>query len=273
MDEPILDEGNQEESLEDNLTEPEEEILETEEEEEEKVETEKPKQNYTAEELRTLDFEKLDTSRIPPEQQAVYKSLQSGYNKKFQELAEERKAVEKERIEATKPATFEAYYAQNPNEAIKHLNDRIIKLQEEGDTIEAQRVQNYKETLARETYNTREQQNLEQQAILKQKTELIETIPDYLKKVDKLKGFAQETFGFTEEEWGFISNPVDNVTSRIIRGVNKLYDRFNVPTGKEKKPLPLSVESPGSAKEVKSKSFKTMNDDDFEKEIAKAKYS
>ncbi len=60
-------------------------------------EGEKPK--YTDEELRTLDWQELDTSRLPESAVPIYKSLQASYTRKSQEVSETTKRLEKERAE------------------------------------------------------------------------------------------------------------------------------------------------------------------------------
>lgn len=62
---------------------------------------------YTPEEIRATDFEKLDPSRIPPELAPWYKSMQAGFTRKTQELAESAKAV-REMADQIKKAPAEA---------------------------------------------------------------------------------------------------------------------------------------------------------------------
>lgn len=57
------------------------------------VEAKKP---YTIEELRELDYEQIDTSRIPPEGQPIFKSLQRIITKKSQGLSEQKRLIEQE---------------------------------------------------------------------------------------------------------------------------------------------------------------------------------
>ena len=52
------------------------------------------KQFYSPEEMRTLDFEQIDTSRIPPEMVPVYKALQASYTRNNQQVVEMRKQLE-----------------------------------------------------------------------------------------------------------------------------------------------------------------------------------
>ena len=68
------------------------------------------KQFYSAEELKSLNPDELDTSRIPPETMPFYKSFQSGYTKKYQEVAEERKRLEEERRTVNEPAKPKTIY-------------------------------------------------------------------------------------------------------------------------------------------------------------------
>ncbi len=51
-------------------------------------------QYYTADELRTLEPEKLDTSRIAPEHLPFYKSFQSNFTRKYEALASEKREFE-----------------------------------------------------------------------------------------------------------------------------------------------------------------------------------
>lgn len=56
-------------------------------------ETEKPL--YTPQEMRALDWEQVDTSRIPPEQMPFYKSMQAAFTKKRQAQADELRKLAK----------------------------------------------------------------------------------------------------------------------------------------------------------------------------------
>lgn len=49
---------------------------------------------YSPEEVRSSDFEKLDPARIPSELLPWYKSMQAGFTRKTQELAQQKKAVQ-----------------------------------------------------------------------------------------------------------------------------------------------------------------------------------
>lgn len=49
---------------------------------------------YSPEEVRAMDFSKLDPARIPRELLPWYKSMQAGFTRKTQELAAERRAVQ-----------------------------------------------------------------------------------------------------------------------------------------------------------------------------------
>lgn len=50
---------------------------------------------YTNDEMRSLDWSKIDTSRIPPELQPFYKSMQASYTKKRQSEVEELRKLAK----------------------------------------------------------------------------------------------------------------------------------------------------------------------------------
>lgn len=57
---------------------------------EERSETDRP---YTPEEIRAMGIDKLDPSRLPPELLPFYKSMQAGFTRKMQELADERRIL------------------------------------------------------------------------------------------------------------------------------------------------------------------------------------
>ena len=57
------------------------------------------KAKYTTEELRTLDWQELDTSRLPDEAVPIYKSLQSSFTRKSQEVSEQTKSLNERKAE------------------------------------------------------------------------------------------------------------------------------------------------------------------------------
>ncbi|MDR3563285.1 MAG: hypothetical protein P4N41_16695 [Negativicutes bacterium] len=71
---------------------------------------------YSPEEVRSADFEKLDPSRIPSELLPWYKSMQAGFTKKTQELAQQRRAVQ-EVLEQAKGGTPAVREGQEANQA------------------------------------------------------------------------------------------------------------------------------------------------------------
>ena len=84
-----------EEVVEETQTEEVEYEEEAEHEEVEETETEEVVADYyTPEEMRELSVDDINTSKIPPEMQALYKAMQAPITKKNQELAEKRKALE-----------------------------------------------------------------------------------------------------------------------------------------------------------------------------------
>lgn len=54
------------------------------------------KKPYTLKEMQNLDFEKIDTSRIPTEYQPFYKSMQTAFTRATQQTADLRKTLESE---------------------------------------------------------------------------------------------------------------------------------------------------------------------------------
>src|SRR3990167_8502288 len=92
--------------------------------------TEPPeKQYYTAEEMRTLDYANIDTSRIAPEFLPIYKALQVPVTKRQQELASLQKEMESRREQSGMPTTVEEAYRQDPMTFMNKLDNVILDLE------------------------------------------------------------------------------------------------------------------------------------------------
>ena len=74
------------------------------------------KQFYSPEEMRNLDFEQIDTSRIPPEMVPVYKALQASYTRNNQQVVEMRKQLEQQamRQQVPQPQVPQQQVSQEP---------------------------------------------------------------------------------------------------------------------------------------------------------------
>src|SRR3990170_8706655 len=90
------------------------------------------KQFYTLDEMKSLDPEQLDTSRIPPEAMPIYKSLQGNYTRKYMEIAEERKRLTEEKrlveskpAEPSKPKDIYGIFDANPQQIMTELSALI----------------------------------------------------------------------------------------------------------------------------------------------------
>ena len=106
---------------------------------------------YTPEEMRSLDWEQLDTSRILPEMIPVYKSMQAAMTKSTQKLADEKRNYEQAKID---------YLVQREAERAEFERQRqIAEVQ--------QREKAYLETLD-EDQKIKYEQNKQLQMILQQ---------------------------------------------------------------------------------------------------------
>ncbi|MEW6095738.1 MAG: hypothetical protein AB1567_04320 [bacterium] len=233
-------EGNQEEAVLANFPEPN--VSVEDQSESQQVETPEGKSYYTSEEMSNLDLAEVDTSRIPPEHLPFYKAMQSGWNKKYMSLAEERKAFEKER-EAFKsqqvqfqPKSLEEAYFQNPAEVLAYLDNQIEAKQQEGEIDEVNKLMNVKLNLIAKrqeyTENMVRQREEEEKILADIKTQ----IPDFEIKASKIGEFAKKELGLTEDDILTLTNPrLGKTAVRVITAISKIYDLHNADKNLQKK--------------------------------------
>lgn len=197
--------------------------------------TEPPdKQYYTAEEMRTLDPTNVDTSRIPPEQLPFYKSLQSGWNRKYEELAEMRKQVPQ-----GQPATIEEAFDRDPPGLMMNI-DRAISAKKmeainqrftdpEKSSIAEMDALKLEELRTNLAYRGMAKNNMETQ----ERNILNDTfagykdaIPNYDKTWKDLERFAVEDLGYSIEEINVLIDPRRIGKEASVKTVKNIYSLY-----------------------------------------------
>jgi hypothetical protein len=227
---------------------------------------------YTVEELRELDPDDLDTTKIPPELQPIYKSFQKGYTKKFQSLADERKRLEEERSRAAQPPQQQgaeptdiySVYARDPRKVEQAINDEILKLEDTdplGDDYRPARkrireLENLRDDL-RDKHRQHEEKKRSVDSLTERVVTEIRKIPDFDKRKDALEEIAIG-YGMTKQDLALITNPhvTGEVSAKVVKLLNAIYEErsANVKGNlkkKEVKPDPTKVEGAGGGKQEK----------------------
>lgn len=203
------------------------------------------KQFYTLDEMKSLDPEQLDTSRIPPEALPIYKSLQGGYTKKYQEVAEEKKRLSEERrlsesrtAEPPKPKDIYDIFDANPEQTMTELS-MLLSQKKALDPFsqEVEKLETLKDNLLFRATQTTQHKIAEKERVEKD-DELNNQVYISLKKDikgfdDKIKDiveFAINGLGYTKE--GFASQlfapriGVEN-SIKFMQTINRMYDMDN----------------------------------------------
>lgn len=219
------------------------------------------KELYTPEEMRSLDPTQIDTSRIPPEMQAFYKSMQSGWTKKFQEVADLRKQITQERVPQPKDI-YEAF-DRDPHSVLDTLRGEIVKKKSENPYDEnIPKLENLRDVLIeRRLFN--QERVMTAKTIATEAREIVrKEIPNYQEKVEKLNDFAT-SLGFSMEELAKLTDPIKMGPSavKLTLAINRMYDLANkgqVFKNKAVKPQPTSVESAGTGEHTSKPSYKEV---------------
>lgn len=200
------------------------------------------KQFYTLDEMKSLDPEQLDTSRIPPEAIPVYKSLQANYTRKHQEMAEERKRMTEEKrlseskaAELPKPKDIYGIFDANPEQTMTELTSLIAQKKAiDPYSEEIVRLETLKDNLLFRATQTATQKIAEKEKEAKD-NELNNEVYKSLKKDitgfdDKIKGiveFAINELGYTKEQFASqLFAPrvgVENAV-KFMKTINRLYE-------------------------------------------------
>lgn len=201
--------------------------------------TETPeKQYYTAEEMRNLDPTKVDTSRIPPEQLPFYKSLYANWNRKYEELAEERKSLG----QPMPPRTPDEAFARDPMGFMYSLDMLLMQKKREllgvneyesEETAknalrlksDINQLEEGKITYSYKYGETVNRLNAENRLMNDYFTELLREIPDYNDRWQDLTDFAYE-LGYTREELMRQSDPRVVGKNAAIKNVKLLNSHF-----------------------------------------------
>lgn len=280
------------EEVQESEPETQEEPEETEDNPTEEAGKDKP---YTVEELIELgkseSMDKLDTSRIPPELQPVYKSLQAMSTRRQQTLAEKEKELDARLAKLTNapasqepPKPMEQRVYSDPAGVMREItsklaetNAQLHKAQEADDIFEVQKLLIQKDTLKDQYLAVQEvvtSASRETEAVFK-------AIPNFQEKAPKLVAFTHEVLGdnaFTQDEISWLTNPLvtGKMSTKLVHLINSMYDMKEkqaetVKTAEEKlkKPKPTKSVAPGGGgvvvptKNLKSlqQRAQTTNDD------------
>jgi hypothetical protein len=234
------------------------------------LDQDKQPEYYTIEELTELgkseSLDKINTSKIPPELQAVYKSLNAMATRRQQSLAEKEKELQARLEQApqqkgTSPIPIEQKVYTDPVGAMRDIQQKLAETnhmlhaaQAQDDIFEVQKLLVEKDALKDKYLAVQgviSSANNEWESIFK-------AIPDFKEKAPKLKGFTQEVLGedgFTEQEMNWLTNPLitGKISSKVVRLVNGLYElkakyegSLKTTEEKLKKTKPTPSLSPGS---------------------------
>lgn len=218
-------------------------------------------QFYTVEEMKALSPDEIDTSRIPEEMVPFYKSLQAGYTKKFQSLAEERKQLQlfqqqmQQAQQQQQPArTLEEAFDKDPRGVMQAIDAEIAKKIDE-DPMEAMRLQNVRLQLSERRMQQQEQYSRANQMVVQTQAQIKSAIPDFDTKAEKLTEFAT-TLGFTPDELGVLTDPARTgaFAAKLTLALNSAYDMMHSGASLKNKQVknPTKVESAGAGLKPKA---------------------
>ena len=221
------------------------------------------KQFYTLDEMKSLDPEQLDTSRIPPEAMPIYKSLQGNYTRKYMEIAEERKRLTEEKrlaeskpAEPSKPKDIYGIFDANPQQIMTELSalisqekasdpfsDKVIRLEMLKDDLLFRATQ-----ITQNKITEKEKEEEDNALNNKVYASLKKDIQGFDDKIAGIIEYAKE-LGYTQEQFGSqLFAPrvgVENAV-KFMKVINKMYDMANAGKTAEGK-INLNTVKPNSA--------------------------
>ena len=216
-------------------------------------------QYYTPEEMRNLSPEGIDTSRIPPEQQAFYKALQANYTRKHMELAEVIKNAQKTPQAQGEPRSLDEAFQRDPVGTLNKFDSTITELTAkaselaETDPFEAVKAQNKVLQLNQikneyiQKFEGLKNQHLQVEQMRSHYLNELQKIPDFETKQYALTEFAVTEMGLDPQELAVLVNPqyTGTLAPKIVHAINNAYDKANgIKRGADKKqikqtPVPL----------------------------------
>lgn len=233
---------------------------------------------YTDEEFEAVHINSVDESRLTPLQKKVYlkeKNLEKYYHKKYEELANAKRTLEKPEAPNQPKDIYEAYdrdpqgvldnvYAVLEQKRVEDpYSSEVTRLERIKTQLEQRGMKNALSAIENE--RLRQHDEFVSKAVFQ---EMQSKITDFPEKAEKITNFAYSK-GFTAEEVKFFSDPkAMNALSRATGGIvspetavkftmlmNELYDHSN--SGKTIKPKslkPPKVEKAGSGSPSQPKS-------------------
>jgi len=222
---------------------------------------------YTPEELETIlqSGGDVDTSRLSSEGKVLMKSFQRGFDKKFQQVADMRKAAEAQKPQSPRDVLFDRY-VHDPAGVVAEINAEIEKL--EGIDPTDMKFQESRVTIARlqalkDDFSVKRQGAIEHgkrvdDIVASTNREILKAIPDFEEKASKLTDFVVDA-GLSLAEVRALTDPtvVGPMALKLTKVINALYDKINAPISAEKKvkkdaPAPLQRGSAGTTLDKKT---------------------
>lgn len=178
---------------------------------------------YTSEELKSIPIERWDINRIPDTAKPFYeraieekKSLQSGFTKTSQELAELKKSITtggmprsiEEAFDGDPIGVFNRIGVEVDNREIQLANLDPILNPEECKTlrVEIARLRSLERNLNQRAVSMQNQRDQHNAVISETMAEVRKEIKDYDAKRPELEKFTYEELGYTEQEVGVMTD-------------------------------------------------------------------
>jgi len=228
---------------------------------------------YTAEEMKNLDPEIVDTTRIPTEYVPFYKAMLAGFTKNQQKkMAEIQKQALKEPVPAqtaTKPSTIYEAFDQNPQQVLTDVRNAIYQ-KKEADPFDPDiiKLEKMRDELVERGMQQQAQKAEIERVVNQVNTLIAKEIPDIETKRDSLNEFAGE-LGLSMEELNTLTNPVylGPLAAKLAIALNKAYNMRNQATDARKNLEKKKVKTAPKVLEP-GKGFKTAKEEEHTAERA-----
>ena len=208
---------------------------------------------YTDEEFEALHLNDLDESRMTPQQRKYaqkMRDLEKGYNRKFQELAQERKQYEQARQTTQQPQqtfgdVYQAFDA-DPRGVLQNLRTILAqKKKEDPLSDDVIRLETLRDELLERRSEQAERHTQINMVATSVNNEVRKAIPDFEEKADALTDFAVRELGYSIEEITYMTDPgkVGALAGKNTLAINRLYDLQH-----PKKPVKATTKIPKTEK-------------------------
>lgn len=217
-------------------------------------ESQKQSDHYTDDEVNQLleTDGRLDANRLTPTQKLIQKSFDRHFQKRFQQLAEERREVAQ-----TRPQNIFEEFDRNPGGVMQVVRQAILQAKgEDPFSPKVSQLEALKDDLMYRQMTMNQYQTESSRVMTETLSEVRRILPNLEESKPVLEEFAKSEYGFTDDDLSYLTDPTIHGQGRVlklIKFIKKNYELVNPGKGKEVKLTPNKLERVGHTTESEDK--------------------